>query len=129
MFDAMKQKVTETNNAVAANKKAVDELKNSEAILDELLKAGIDGVTGITPLGSDGGGIKAYENAALDSAMKVLNHKKRMNQLSLEDELKTLEDISKKYIQTADERMDIDERIYEARQAIIERDKSLRRML
>ncbi|MEC0110402.1 phage tail tape measure protein [Paenibacillus taichungensis] len=66
---------------------------------------------------------KAYENAALDTAYKQMEHKKKMDQLTLESELKTLETIQAKYVKTADERMEIEEKIYAVKKAI--GDKSL----
>ncbi len=69
--------------------------------------------------GSDGN--KAYENKALDEAYRQLEHKKRMDQLTLESELKTLEQIKKNHIKTAQERMGIEERIYDVKKAIGDR--------
>lgn len=66
---------------------------------------------------------KAYENAALDAAYKQMEHKKKMDQLTLESELKTLETIQAKYVKTADERIEIEEKIYAVKKAI--GDKSL----
>ncbi|CAI6023618.1 hypothetical protein PAECIP112173_00350 [Paenibacillus sp. JJ-100] len=66
---------------------------------------------------------KAYENKALDDAYKQMEHKKKMDQLTLESELKTLETIRAKYVKTADERMEIEERIYAVKKAL--GDKSL----
>ena len=64
----------------------------------------------------------AYKNEPLENALRILEHKKRLNQISLEDEIKTLQQIKAAYVKIATERMDIDERIYEARQAIKDRD-------
>lgn len=123
MPEAIRQKAEETNNAVMANKKAVDELKSSYVILDELLKTGMDGVTGVTPLDLSGiGKSKYYENAALDTAMKIHNHRVTMDELTKEQEIASLETILRAYAKTADERMDLDERIYQAKQDLRDRD-------
>ncbi|MEK4273135.1 phage tail tape measure protein [Paenibacillus sp. FSL R7-0026] len=61
---------------------------------------------------------KAYENKALDAAYKQMEHKKKMDQLTLESELKTLETIKSKYVKTAEERMEIEERIYAVKKAL-----------
>ncbi|MCM3291820.1 phage tail tape measure protein [Paenibacillus sp. MER 180] len=61
---------------------------------------------------------ETYENKALDAAYKQLEHKKRMDQMTLESELKTLETIKAKHIKTAEERMDIEERIHEVKKAL-----------
>lgn len=61
---------------------------------------------------------KAYENKALDEAYRLLEHKKRLDQLTLEEELKTLEAIKAKHIKTAEERMTIEEKIYDVKKAL-----------
>ncbi len=85
----------------------------------------------VTPYSGGGGGgkkgkegrsgSKTYENKALDEAYRQLEHKKRLDQLSLESELKTLEQIKAKHINTAQERMAIEERIYDVKKAIGDR--------
>lgn len=61
---------------------------------------------------------KAYENKALDEAYRLLEHKKRLDQLTLEQELKMLETIKAKNIKTAEERMTIEEKIYDVKKAL-----------
>lgn len=61
---------------------------------------------------------KAYENKALDEAYRQLEHKKRMDELTLESELKTLEAIKTKHVKTAQELMEIEERIYDVKKAL-----------
>lgn len=68
-----------------------------------------------------------YENKALDNAYKQLEHKKKLDQLTLESELKMLESIRSKYVKTADEKMEMEERIYDVRKAL--GDASLERAL
>lgn len=72
---------------------------------------------------SSSGAAKAYENKGLDEAYKQLEHKKRLDQLTLASELSTLEAIKAKHVKTADERMEIEERIYDVKKAL--GDKSL----
>jgi len=59
----------------------------------------------------------AYENQALDAAYRRLEHKKHLDQLTRDHEVQMLEAIKAKHIQTASERMDIEERIYDAKKA------------
>ncbi|WHH59170.1 hypothetical protein [Petroclostridium sp. X23] len=59
-----------------------------------------------------GTGSGSYENEALDSALRILEHKKRMNQLTLEDELNMLAVIKAAYAKTSDEIMNLDEEMY-----------------
>lgn len=61
---------------------------------------------------------KAYENQPLEQAYRQLEHKKRLDQLTLESELKTLETIKRKHIKTAEERMEVEGRLHEVRKAI-----------
>lgn len=64
---------------------------------------------------------KTYTNKALENALNIMEHKKHMNQLSLADEIKTLKHIRSVYAKTAKERMDLDERIYDAEKALKEK--------
>ncbi len=64
---------------------------------------------------------KAYENKALDEAYRQLEHKKRMDEMTLESELKTLEQIKAKHVKTASERMEIEERLHDVRKALGDR--------
>lgn len=70
---------------------------------------------------------KAYSNDALDAAYKQLEHKKRLDQLTLESELETLLEIKKAHIKTADERMAIEEKLHDVKKQILERDKYLQK--
>ena len=56
----------------------------------------------------------SYKNAALENALKVLDYKRYINEMTLEDELKTLYEIKANHVNTADELMDINKRIYTA---------------
>jgi hypothetical protein len=121
MPEAIRQKVEETNKAVQANKSAVDELRNSLTILDELLSSGMTDVPGIMPI--DVGGIgRAYENAALETAMRIHNHRVAMDELTKAQEIASLEEIMRKYAKTADERMDLEEQIYRAKKELREQE-------
>lgn len=58
----------------------------------------------------------------LDNAYDALDHKKALNQVTLEDELNLLEQIKEAHQLNAEELADIEERLYDTRQAIRERD-------
>lgn len=62
-------------------------------------------------------------NPALEYALKILEHKKRMNQLSVEDEITTLQKIKSLYAKNAEEILDIDERIYDVEQALKDKEQ------
>ncbi len=66
--------------------------------------------------GSSGG---TYKNEPLQEALRLLQHKKHMNQITLEEEIAYLKEIRDKHAKTAEERMDIEERIYSAEQALL----------
>jgi len=57
-------------------------------------------------------------NEALRNALRLLEHKKRMDQLSLEEERNYLREIERLHARSAEERMDIAERIYNVEKAI-----------
>ncbi|MUG43434.1 phage tail tape measure protein [Paenibacillus woosongensis] len=76
---------------------------------------------------SSGSKTKSYTNEALDEAYKQLEHKKRLDQMTLESELETLQAIQKAHVKTADERMAIEEKIYDVKKQIAEREKELRK--
>lgn len=65
----------------------------------------------------------AYQNKPLEEAYRLLEHKKRLDQLSLESELQMLESIKLKHVKTAEERMTIEEKLYDVRKRIAEQAK------
>jgi TP901 family phage tail tape measure protein len=65
-------------------------------------------------------GTSAATNEALRNALRVLEHRKRMNQISIADEIEYLNNIRNLYITNADELMDINERIYDAQNRLID---------
>lgn len=84
--------------------------------LDAFSGLDIDKILGVKPL--SGNPFTSYTNAALDSALKIHDHKVHMSQLSAEAEIKDLETIQRKYAKTADEKMDMEERIFDAKEAL-----------
>ena len=79
------------------------------------------GTTGGTGTGGGtggGAGGAAGTNEALRNALRLLEHKKRMDQLSLEEERNYLREIERLHARSAEERMDIAERIYNVEKAI-----------
>lgn len=63
---------------------------------------------------------KTYKNEALDNALKILDYKKYINQLTIEDEIDTLNQIKSKHVKTADELIDINKRIYSAEKSLMD---------
>ncbi len=64
-------------------------------------------------------------NKQLQDALSLLDHKKRLNQISLEDELAYLEKIKALYAKSAEDRMEMEEKIYDVQQQL--KDKALER--
>ncbi len=65
--------------------------------------------------------VSSYENAALDSALKIHDHRVKMSEMSKEAEVKDLEEIKSKYARTADEIMQMEEKIYDTKKELAER--------
>jgi hypothetical protein len=63
---------------------------------------------------------KDDRNEALQQELKLLEHRKALNQLSAQDEIAWLERINATYAKNADEQMDMEKRLYNARKALQE---------
>ena len=114
--------IAEYNAAV----KAMEELNKRAELLGGMLGSGDYGVTKKKDKKSKKPKEKKYENKALDNALKMLEHRKKMTeetQKSIQAEIDALNRINKLYVKTADERMDMAERIYAAEKRL--KDKRL----
>lgn len=58
------------------------------------------------------GGSKSYSNKALDNYKKQIEHKKSLDQISLQDEINMYQLALKKYAKTQDEKWELEEKIY-----------------
>lgn len=67
-----------------------------------------------------GGRVDTSVNEALQNALRILDHKKRMDQISIQEEISYLEQVKSLHVKNADELMDIDERIYDARNRLMD---------
>ena len=63
---------------------------------------------------------KDDRNEALQQELKLLEHRKALNQLSAQDEIAWLERINSTYSKNSDEQMDMEKRLYNARKALQE---------
>lgn len=63
---------------------------------------------------------KSDRNEALQQELKLLEHRKALNQLSAQDEIAWLERINATYSKNADEQMDMEKRLYNARKSLQE---------
>lgn len=72
--------------------------------------------------GSKSGAAKSETNTILQDQLKALEHKKKMDQLSCEEEIAWLKRIRTQYAKTNDEKRDLDEKLYEARKQKMQKD-------
>lgn len=115
-------RLTKITQEIAAQRALIEGDMSALDALKALANSTAENITGIKPIDLSKY-TSTYENQAMTSALKVLDHKKRMDQLTLEDEIATLNTILQRHARTADEKMQIEERLYEAKKAILERDK------
>lgn len=109
------------------------------AVLDQLIATmqehGLEfaGTGGKKKGGGGGGGKSSAEQKAEEQRraqeeaynlqIQLLEHQKAMDQLTLQEEIETLERIRRHYAQTAEQIRDIDERLYAARKALRAREE------
>lgn len=67
------------------------------------------------------GGSKSYSNKALDNYKKQIEHKKALDQLSLQDEINMYQIALKKYAKTQDEKWELTEKIYSLQKELREK--------
>ena len=66
-------------------------------------------------------GSKTYQNKALDNYKKQIEYKKALDQISLQQEISMYQIALKKYAKTADERMELTQKIYELQKELQEK--------
>ncbi len=102
-------------------------IAEEQELLRQRMRTGI-GTTVRTTTGGTGKtistGISSTEtNEALQNALRILEHKKRMDEISIQEEIAYLRNVEQLYVRNAEERMDIEERIYDAEKRL--KDKRL----
>jgi hypothetical protein len=107
-------------------KTELDQQKQALAALDQLGKTSIDKIQGVKPVSSYTGnsGSGSSSNSAYNEALKLYEHRKYLQQLTMEDEVNSLETILAYYAKTSDEKMAIEEKIFSVKQSINDRDKA-----
>lgn len=119
------------NKAVEANRELIKFEGNARSIQQALdnvgsIKPTSTGSGSRTPSGDSKSKDSKYENKALDEALKLLEHRKKISeetQASIKAEIAELNRINSLYVKTADERMNMAERIYSAEKRL--RDRTL----
>ena len=66
-------------------------------------------------------GSKTYQNKALDNYKKQIEHKKALDQISLQDEINMYQIALKKYAKTQDEKWELTEKIYDLQKELQEK--------
>lgn len=74
---------------------------------------------------SSSGGSSSYSNKRLDNYKKEIEHKKALDQLSLQQEISMYEYALSNYAKTADERMELREKIYDLNKEVAQKEKEL----
>lgn len=126
MEEAKRDFMREANYDLLQYEKYVNELDELNKRADLLKGMLQDGSYGVTKSSKSKTGKKTekYENKELDHALKMLEHRKRITeetQKSIQAEINELKRINKLYVKTADERMDMTERIYAAEKRLKDR--------
>lgn len=97
-----------------ASEKAIEDIARRSKLLEGMLSNPSYGVSSSSSSSAKTG------NAALDEALKVLDYKRHINELTLEDEIKMLYEIKANHVNTADELMNINKRIYDAEKRFLD---------
>ncbi len=135
---AMMSNSEQIKTIAQATKQSVEEvtdsLQNQINVLGELAKLSPEDFKGsVTPSytskvskssGRGGGGskvTKTYENKALDNYKKQIEHKKALDQLSLQQEIAMYQTALNKYAKTQDEKWDLTEKIYSLQKELQEK--------
>ena len=126
---AMMSNSEQIQQIAAATKQSVEEvtasLQNQINILGNLAKLTPSDFKGsvtssYTPKKTSSGS-KTYQNKALDNYKKQIEHKKALDQISLQDEINMYQIALKKYAKTQDEKWELTEKIYELQKELQEK--------
>lgn len=113
-----------TGGAISALNSVIAKAGQTLALLRTLGMATAAGVAAAISgySGGGGGSGKSKREQEIEDYYALIEHKKRLDQLTLEEELKMLNTLRSKYSLTADERMEWEEKVYAVKKAIRERD-------
>lgn len=127
---AMMSNSEQIQKIAQVTKQSVEEvtasLQNQINILGNLAKLTPDDfkgsvTTNYTPkVSKSSGGSKTYSNKALDNYKKQIEHKKALDQISLQDEINMYQIALKKYAKTQDEKWELTEKIYDLQKELQE---------
>lgn len=121
-------------NLANATGQSVDQvtasLQNQMNALSNLAKLTPEDFTGTitpkyTPKKISSSGSSSYSNKALDNYKKEIEHKKALDQISVQQEISMYEYALKKYAKTADEKNEIREKIYDLNKELAQKEKEI----
>lgn len=78
-----------------------------------------------TPKTSKSSGSKTYQNKALDNYKKQIEHKKALDQISLQDEINMYQYAYNTLAKTTEQKQEIEETLYELRKELAQKNKEL----
>ena len=122
----------------ADNSQALGAINTAIAAANALLalfgQAGLDTGTETVKRGGGGGSSRSSaeeaareaeraQEEAYQSELSRIEHRRHMGEITAQEEIAELERVKREYARTAEQIMDIDERIYDARQALREREE------
>jgi len=128
---AMQNNDTLVIQIAAATQQKVEDVRNSIVAttnsLVELSKMSLEDFQGsvtsnYTPKSSGGG---SYSNKRLDNYKKEIEHKKAMDQISLNEEIAMYEKALRSYAKTTDEKRELREKIYELNKELAQKEKEM----
>lgn len=133
---AMMSNSEQIQQIAAATKQSVEDvtasLQNQINILGELAKLTPEDFKGsvtssYTPkkATSSGSSSKTYENKALDNYKKQIEHKKALDQISLQDEINMYQYAYNSLAKTTEQKQEIEEKLYELRKELAQKNKDL----
>jgi len=123
------QKQVAANMGIEWDKSFGDRLRTILSLLQAIGGYKPEEVPNITPISvstpkkSSGGGSasKSYSNKALDDYKKQIEHKKALDQISLQEEINMYQYALKRYAKTQDEKWELTEKIYSLQKEIQEK--------
>lgn len=127
--ESVQQQVAQ-NMGIAYDENFKPKLESILALLQMIGNYTPDTVPNITPASVSTPKISsssssAYSNKALDNYKKEIEHKKAMDQISLKQEITMYETALQKYAKTADEKMELREKIYELNKELAKKEKEI----
>jgi len=119
--------VSALNGLIAVAQQAISTLSTLGVLgASGAVAGGLAGINGISSKkksgGGGGGGGKSRREQEIEDYYALIEHKKHLDQLTLEEELRMLETLRRRYQLNAEERMEWEEKVYDVKKAIRERD-------